>query len=197
MKGPEELTVAEVEEAIGRPFPDWEGNCYGTAVAIVEAGLVEGKAVYGFWIGKIHPASLFAGRPLTHHAWIELPDGRIFDPTRWCFEVKEPYLFIGTYKENKEYDRGGQEVVKMMRGEYPDYKPDEEQFHIPDNIRNPLRDITGLDIQINLSFHQVRWLAHLTPDEIGFEICKSLFSWLQDNNLRVLVPMDIWDLVGI
>ena len=87
------------------------GNCSGIAVACLEAGIVKGRAVYGSWVGDISDLSLFAGRKFTHHAWIELDDESIFDPTRWCFgPCLQPYLYHG--RRTEEYDLGS---IKVKR----------------------------------------------------------------------------------
>lgn len=91
-------TLAECEKAIGEKAETWVARCYEISCAIVEAGLVEGEAVYGHWLGPVQPKSHFADRgrlPFIPHGWILLKDGEVLDPTRWVFEAKAPYLYVG------------------------------------------------------------------------------------------------------
>lgn len=97
------LDINEVAEAIGIPIEQWAGNCFGIACAMVEAGIVEGTALYGHWIGPIHPRSYFssrAGHRFCQHGWIETEDGEVVDPTRWAFENKDPYIYIGIEEDS-------------------------------------------------------------------------------------------------
>lgn len=94
---PEELTIPLIEKAIQWPVATWEGNCYTVACAIVEAGLIKGRAVYGHYKGPVADTGYWAkrkGQLFQRHGWIMLEDDRIMDPTRWSFEDKEPYIAI-------------------------------------------------------------------------------------------------------
>lgn len=96
-------TLAECEKALGEKAETWAGRCYEIASRIVKAGLVDGEAVYGHWIGRVHPRSYFGKRanlPFVAHGWVLLKDGRVLDPTRWAFEAVEPYLFVGEPPDN-------------------------------------------------------------------------------------------------
>lgn len=101
-----DLTIADVVKGIGIPVQQWSGNCYAIACAMLRAKLVRGRPAYGHWLGRVHPQSPFARRgqqPFVRHGWIVIDErgdhaqrpGRILDPTRWVFEAREPYLFIG------------------------------------------------------------------------------------------------------
>lgn len=92
-------TLAACEKALGEKAETWVARCYEISCRIVAAGLVEGEAVYGHWLGKVHPRSHFADRgrmPFIQHGWILLKDGSILDPTRWVFEAVSPYLYVGS-----------------------------------------------------------------------------------------------------
>jgi hypothetical protein len=93
------LDAKAVAKAIKIPTKKWVGNCFGIAQALVEAGLVKGTAVYGHWVGPIARTSHFADRRavgFTNHGWVLLEDGEtVVDPTRWVFEARDPYIFIG------------------------------------------------------------------------------------------------------
>jgi hypothetical protein len=90
--------VNEVAEAIGIPTSEWAGNCYAIACALVKANVVQGTAVYGHWTGAIHRNSYFRDRrhlPFCPHGWVLTDDGYVVDPTRWTFEAKAPYIYVG------------------------------------------------------------------------------------------------------
>ena len=95
-----EMPIADIAARIALPAQDWDGKCYGVALALVEANLVPtgSRAVYGHWRGEISPQSSFAGRRtlgFTGHGWVLTPEDRIIDPTRWAFEAVAPYIYIG------------------------------------------------------------------------------------------------------
>ena len=87
-------TVKEIERRIKLPAIRWSGNCYAVAVAIFKAKLVPAKSHvrYGVWHGPIDGTGQFAGRPFTHHGWIELPDGRIYGDQ--IFDLKKVRAFL-------------------------------------------------------------------------------------------------------
>jgi hypothetical protein len=92
-------TLAEAEAAIGEPAAQWVSRCYEISYKLVERGLVNGRAVYGHFLGPVAPDTHFYKRsqalPFIAHGWVELEDGRILDPTRWVFEGAQPYLYVG------------------------------------------------------------------------------------------------------
>lgn len=97
MKKPSELTIADVEKAIGIPAGEWHGRCYEIATAIVKNKLVKGRAVYGHYTGHVAYTGFWKdkrGQPFQRHGWIVLKDERILDPTRWSFEDKKPYIAL-------------------------------------------------------------------------------------------------------
>lgn len=101
------LAFADDPELRRRAY-GWAGLCHRVARGVVDAGLVEGRVVHGRWSGPVHITSRFqelidrtpdyARDPdpnLIHHSWVELTDGRIFDPTRWAFFGHQPSLYLG------------------------------------------------------------------------------------------------------
>lgn len=115
MRAAADLTVADVEKAIGITADRWSGNCYAIACAILRAKLVKGRPAYGHWTGPVHPKSMFArGLPFVRHGWIVLEErgphaerpGSILDPTRWVFEEAFPYIYVGSPAEDKCSDCG-------------------------------------------------------------------------------------------
>lgn len=81
------------------PVSQWAGQCYAVSVALLDFGIIKGYARYGSYTGYIDPESMFYGDchndGVSRHGWIELEDGTIVDPTRWVFEHKDPYIYVG------------------------------------------------------------------------------------------------------
>lgn len=118
---PESWTIAGLAAATGIPVPDWVGDCFGICLAIADRHLVAGKLVHGVYYGPVDPRSPFLPppKPWTYaqekeygpidglepdeiafeQGYILLPDGRVFDPTRWTFEMVRPYVYIGPADE--------------------------------------------------------------------------------------------------
>jgi hypothetical protein len=97
-------TAEQVAETIGIPLTEWPGNCYGIASAMVEHGLVkDGVAVYGHWLGDVHPRSMFYPKweavRFCQHGWIRLDNDNVIDPTRFVFENAAPYIYEGNPSE--------------------------------------------------------------------------------------------------
>lgn len=117
------MTAEEVALAIKVPLDQWPGNCFGIAEAMVKAGLVDGTAVYGHWIGPISPRSMFQSRRglgFCHHGWVLLKDEKtVVDPTRYVFESRQPYIFQGVPEmECPDFEAGGddEDYVCVMCG---------------------------------------------------------------------------------
>lgn len=81
------MNVNEIAEAIGFPLDKWDGHCYQVVAAFLETDVLEDAV----------PVTGYYDTPETwcDHAWLQLPDGRICDPTRFQFEDREPYIYIG------------------------------------------------------------------------------------------------------
>jgi len=132
-KCPEDITIDDAVKAIGRPTASWEGDCFGVATQVVEAGLVEGTAVYGHYLGEVHHGSIFAGvsrAGFVQHGWVVLSDGRVFDPTRWAFESRKPYLFLSA--NTQDYDEGGNGLRHLLRVPVPALDPAEKLVPFPE-----------------------------------------------------------------
>lgn len=189
----EDLTPVDAATAIGVPLEYWPGQCFGIASALVDAGLVPGgRAVYGHFLGRVSPKSVpFGPRhklPFQAHGWVIMPDGRILDPTRWVFEAKRPYLFIGP-RDNPEYDEGGNHFRSIMRG---------PAVPEPESARTCAIAFEGEAAAFaRLAFghgspygiNEARWLAHTAPAEAGDAIA-GLYQALQAAGLGALIPFD-------
>jgi len=107
------MSACEVAQAIeANVMTDWSGNCFAIATAMVEAGLVQGKATYGLWLGPVAEASMFYGKAIVRHGWVTLADGTIVDPTRWVFEGALPYIYQGDNGGN--YDMGATSIKRIL-----------------------------------------------------------------------------------
>ena len=179
--------IKEIERRIKWPAARWAGNCYGVAVTIFKAKLVPAKSHvrYGVWHGPIDAGSQFAGRAFTHHGWIELPDGRIYDPTRFVFEGKPPYIWIGSNDQNF-YDLAGQRLNKMLSSECPVAREK------PVKLTDPQREILGQFLpsicERDPDFGQLMWLGNLPPDEMNGQ-AKSVYTVFEKLNLQALIPL--------
>lgn len=173
--GPESLTVEAVIKAIHMPPEQWKGNCFAVASKVVDAGLVQGVAVYGHYAGRVSHArgAYYAKSGSTQHGWVNLMDGRIFDLTRWVFENKKPYLHLGP--RSAEYDEGGNDLNKSHRGPPPRFDPDEEQHEFTSDMLssaayNKVEKILRVDITVQepgfLTETQIRWLANAHFDDL-------------------------------
>lgn len=102
------IDIQKVEKAIGIPALEWKGRCFEIASAMVQRKVVEGTAVYGHWVGSIAQSSFFSDKRalgFCNHGWVVLHDElTVVDPTRWVFEDKRPYIFIGTEAKTERCD---------------------------------------------------------------------------------------------
>lgn len=195
--------LSECEERIGVPAERWVARCYEIASRIVEAGLVEGRVVYGHWLGPIDPKSVFGSKRAAgfcQHGWVILSDGRIFDPTRWVFEGKAPYLYAGP---NDHYDEGGNQLREKFRGPPPVFDPDERQVvFTPTDLSAPVwafvEDLLGLLRQFRgpeppepgaVTFRQLHWLATCPPNRLGVH-ARPVFEAIARKGCRAFIPID-------
>lgn len=191
-------TLKKCETALKLPAAKWAGRCHEIALALVEAGLVPGCAVYGHFTGRVHSLSYFgdrAGLGFVRHGWVQLPDGRVFDPTRWTFEAKSPYLYVGS---PEDYDEGGTKLRAAQHGPPPDYDADERQFEFSPHVlpseawcfvEKLLRvDVLEQDPGV-LSFPQVLWLANCSVDTLQPH-AQAIYEALGALHQSVLIPLD-------
>jgi hypothetical protein len=176
----------------------WAGRCYEMACTMVREKLVEGKAVYGNWTGPVKKGTMFAGRPVVHHGWVLLPDGRVCDPTRWAFEGKKPYIYIGPADH---YDEGGNKFREKQIGDAPEWDATEPLHNINHTIMDSktwgfVEDILGLNeicdedyLPGDVTERQLWWLAHLPPARLG-EHAPAIYVALDKLGKKALIPID-------
>lgn len=183
------LTIELVEKAIDFPVKHWEGNCYGIACDILRVGLAKGRPVHGHYLGEVHPDSLFGGRAVVRHGWIELEDGSILDPTRWVFESVKPYLYYTSDKT--DYDEGGDQLRHDMAKPQPIYNPDEKQYDLPES---PHREVIEILLSIDSTRKQIGisealWLANTSYCYLDI-LAKPLYVILDGMGLSAFIPVD-------
>jgi len=190
------LTLEKAEKVLQWPAKEWAGKCFAVASKLVECKLVDGVAVYGHFLGSIHPQSMFAGKLLVHHGWVNLTDGGLLDPTRWVFAHCAPFLYWSP-TVGDDYDEGGnrwrEEHVqppppmtdsdKKVFFRRADLPPATQQW-----LAKTLGGLTGATLFM-LSMGQVFWLANLPLTVLGIH-AKPLFEVLEKQGKEVAVPID-------
>jgi len=205
MMKPDDLTLACCEESIGEKASAWAGRCYEIARAIVDAKLVRGVAVYGHWLGPVDKKSKFwrdGALPFVQHGWIVLHDDeRILDPTRWAFEARKPYLFLGlpTKPDGRVcYDEGGNLWRSAMRGPPPSFDPDAKTYKVTARVMDAatwrfVEEYLRLDVTEQepgiLTVHQIMWLANSPLPELGEHAVK-VYAAIKKLELEVFIPID-------
>ena len=197
-------SLAEAQRRLGEEASKWAGRCYEIACAFVAAGLVRGTAVYGHFLGRINPESYFGdrhGAPFVQHGWVLLPDGRVFDPTRFGFENDKgeaPYLHVGPL--TAEYDEGGNKFRKALRPPPPEFDPSERMivFSQRDLPTGPWKHVEKL-LRIDytdgeqepgtLSFEQVAWLANASFEDLQPHAA-AIYDALEAVGEEALIPID-------
>lgn len=179
------MDAEEVAELIHWPLDEWPGFCYGIAECLLDAGIVEGHLRYGHWLGPVAHGSMFWGRPLIRHGWVEKPDGTIVDPTRWVFEDAEPYIYEG---RNDFYDAGGNVFLRLNMTAPParTWADDEKVWEVefPEAVEELLPDYA-----VEKSFEQLMWIAHLPLDLLGAQAAET-FTALILSGHSALIPID-------
>jgi len=186
-------TVAAVAEAIGIPAEKWPGRCYEIAGLCKLAGVVKGLLCYGHYIGPVTPGTLFAGKPIVRHGWVELKDYRVWDPTRWVIEGRSPYIYTGT---GEDYDYGGQRLLEMMQRPAPTPLPAKAIPHYRLRLDKPVLAWLGKNLGVTrfyggISLDQAHWIANLPLRTLG-EMARPIYLELKRLRLEARVPLDHW-----
>lgn len=188
------LDVNSVSETIGMPIENWRGKCHEVAGLLLKHRVVRGKLRYGHWTGPVVEGSKFDYYPngLVRHGWIELADGTIVDPTRFDFEQKPPYIYVG---ENDYYDAGGnlERLAKITPA--PKFDPANKLLVLQildnptasfliSNLQRPIRNR-----QLVITILQAFWLANLPLQVLG-KNAKTIYTSLIDAGQEGLIPID-------
>lgn len=201
-------SVSRVSAAIRVPADEWDGNCTGVCAAILKARLVKGEQRRGLWLGPISENSSFAKRAFTGHTWIRLPDGRVYDPTRWAFGTVSPYIFVSDEPESQlhEYDFGGNNIRRAFRKPFPVRAPGDKPV-----VLRVLRSVAihlvllagpGCELRASVSRwgnrawarlpmtqRQAVWFANLGLTELS-EQAKPVYRALVEAGAGALIPWD-------
>jgi hypothetical protein len=198
-------TVADVETAIGLPAALWVDRCHEVSCAMLAASLVVGVERYGHYYGRVSRRYPRYGQPFQRHGWIEQPDGRVVDPTRWVFEKVKPYIYCGS---GKDYDAGGQRMRMGLMQPYPAGPRDESsdsphlterqrevrrevfQLNVDDTARAHLAELTGGQTS-DFNLDQVFWIANLSLHLLG-KHAPAIYQALVEIDQRVAIPTDNW-----
>lgn len=191
--------IEEIAKVINFPVEYWPGNCHGIATAMVEHNLPTGyeniRVVRGHWTGPVDSKSIFyqkSKKTVVPHSWISLGNNIICDPTRFAFENKDPYIFIGsTY----QYDVAGQKLRKAMQqnNPFPQARKEEKTYLLRfSNSAWPfMQELTKLD-QPQFTQNQIFWLAN-QPHEHLDEHAASIYETLKNAGYKAFIPMDSWN----
>ena len=187
------LTVGQVERALGEPAKAWVGRCYEIACAVIDRGLVRGTAVYGHWTGPIAEGSFFghkSGFGFCQHGWVILPDGRILDPTRWVFENVRPYIYVGL---SDHYDEGGNALREArMPAMMPAFEEGGPTFELrlrPSALKFVQAMIPEGSPRDKLSRGQIFWLANKDPRKLGGH-ARAIYRMVVGHNCEAFIPID-------
>ena len=192
--------VDAVAKLISVPVKDWPGNCHTISQKILAAGLVPGgKLRYGHWLGPVVESTMFHGKPINRHGWLDVVnDGTtiVVDPTRWVFEAAKPYIYRAPDFDGF-YDIGGNafKMSLMLQSEPPDNDGKPPQLTLPDDhVGNAIRHILGEYSGDTVSIRQAHYVA-TQPLQFLAGQAKEIYEWLDSHDERALVPMDNWQYV--
>lgn len=188
------FNIEEVAKIIDVPIEKWGGRCHEIARLMLDKKLVVGKLRYGHWLGLVSEKSMFGKYPngLVRHGWIELDDGNIVDPTRFEFEQKEPYIYVG---KNDYYDAGGNIWRMKMMVPAPEFS--EEEKHVilsvnsdaTMNLLEEMLKVNGSLGKIIITVKQAFWLANL-PLQAFEGLAKPIYEALIEAKLGAFIPYD-------
>lgn len=191
-------TVEDVEEAIKTQSADWRGWCYEIACAILDSGLIKGRAAYGHYYGPVAPlwatkmakwgaySQDMSTAPIRPHGWIALADGDVCDPTRWVWTDTEPDIWIGP---DDEYDEGGN---IWRRAHLPD-QPTPSGRNVNITLPPHARVLLGLTPNDDVTLGHLFWLGNLPPEELM--PAAPIYDALDVVGLGAIVPIDNYKLV--
>lgn len=186
-----------VSKEIEVDYNSWVARCFEISSYIVKADLIEGKAVFGKYHGKIHKDSFFADSRFPNHGWILTKHNYIIDPTRWVFEATEPYIYICD-ADNPEYDRGSnvlKSILSPLRNT-PSFDSSSRVIEIEnEEIEHLFSQLLKDKKEPNkISINQILAIASSSLPELG-EAAKPIFQWLSDNKLKAFIPIDNYEIV--
>lgn len=182
--------ITAVTKRLGIPLSKWPGNCMMIAQACYDKGLVPktSKVCYGMYHGPISPRSRFGERDFSHHAWIELPEFKIYDPTRWAFTDTEPEIWIGSGR-HPDYDLGSCTLSPYSLAPAPAVSLPPLFKMTPQQMQTVKRLFPSVQPD-GLDMGQWRWLAHQHPDKVGKDAAV-IYKLLCRKGYSGIIPIDL------
>lgn len=112
------MTPEEFETLTGRPLASAAFDCHGASLQLVRA-LRAGGELLGLTSARVARGN--ATGMFSQHSWVVLGHDcydrktRILDPTLWCYEEKEPYVWEGTLADGVHHPHGAGSVWNYGR----------------------------------------------------------------------------------
>jgi hypothetical protein len=192
----DKTNLHKIAKIIGMEVKSWPGNCFAVSSKIVEHGIVNGEAKYGHWLGKVNPdCEIFDSTfPFQRHGWIVGEDGFIYDYTRWVFECKKPYVWIGendtTYDNEGRYDIWELTTEKIINP-LPKFNSKEATILLSEIIDLKTKDFLEniLNLPLKISLRQIVWLANIPLHFLG-KNANVIYKFLIDKGYSAFIPLD-------
>ncbi|WP_217648976.1 hypothetical protein, partial [Paracidovorax wautersii] len=139
--------------------------------------------------GAVDESSIFYGKSVVRHGWIECDDGSLVDPTRWVFEGAEPYIYFG--RPSREYDEGANRLRACFARPAPIFDPLKTMVVIPGRVESEVfASLLGMDVvRSEINVEQAFWIGNLTLDALGV-YANMVYQALEKMGLKVFVPID-------
>lgn len=191
-------SLQDVLEAIGLPLETWAGNCHGIAIAVLESGILKerwphARVMRGHFLGDVDATSFFGqrGRSVQQHSWIRLDEHIALDPTRFAFDAREPYIFVGS---DENYDVAGQHLRQLCRPARPCPAADADEprthLRLGNEATAHVVGLTCLD-ELALTKNQLFWLANL-PLAALEPHAREIHDALVTAKAKPFIPVDCW-----
>lgn len=191
--------VEKVANTIGIRTNEWAGNCYSICNALLNSGLLDrvqdkhGKLIltYGLYWGEFSADSKFSGRPFTHHAWLESPNGHIIDPTHFAFQNTRPEIWVGNIEN---HDLSGSRMRNLQNPTPPQASGKIIRFSTNAGpLMNVIqRFITGTSNDQStgaIDIAHLRWLCNLPLEDFGKDP-EPFYKQISDMGFGALIPID-------
>ncbi len=184
-----QLDANRIAERIGVELSDWPGKCYAVACQMLKAKVVKGRPAYGNYHGPVVASSMFFGKTVVRHGWIERADGMIVDPTRWVFEGVEPYIFVGL--PSMEYDEGANLLRARFARPAPIFDPNKQMVAVPaGEARELFSGLLGMsEVRAEINTEQAFWLGNMALQALGGH-AKPVYQALADMGMKAFIPCD-------
>jgi hypothetical protein len=129
---------------------------------------------------------VFSKNPSPNHGWVLLPDGNVFDPTRWVFEGILPYLYEGPADF---YDEGRNRFRAERMGDLPVGSGEISSIELSDELAELLSTLCGTDVTAGLNPPQWMWVANLPYDMLDGHAA-ALYAALRGADMGAYIPWD-------